>query len=142
MALGLDPKRLRVQWQELDAWNARTRGFTILKGVELDILENGEVDLPDAVLAEADHVVVTVHYGSTQDTKALTHRLVGKRAPYALDVDALTRVRRPWWFVLSTDSHQPGNLPFMKYAWTWYCARDSKRGTSSTRARCRSSRRD
>ncbi len=54
MALGLDAKRLREQWKAIDAWNATSRGFTILKSIELDILENGKLDLPDDVLAEAD----------------------------------------------------------------------------------------
>src|SRR5205823_5818981 len=163
MALGLDPKRLRAQWQAIDAWNAGSRGLTILKSVELDILESGKLDLPDDVLAEADYVVATVHYGITQDKKALTRRLVGaaehpwvdaighptgrlvgKREPYALDFDALTRAcvahgclleinghpermdlpdtlaaaakQQGARFVLSTDSHQAGTLPFMKYA--------------------------
>src|SRR5256886_46107 len=163
MTHGLDPKRLRAQWKAIDAWNAGSRGFTILKSVELDILESGKLDLPDDVLAEADYVVATVHYGITQDKKALTRRLVGaaehpgvdaighptgrlvgKREPYAVDFDALTRAcvahgclleinghpermdlpdtlaaaakQQGARFALSTDSHQPGNLPFMKYA--------------------------
>src|SRR6266436_3062545 len=51
MALGLDTKRLRAQWKAIDAWNATSGrgGFTILKSVELDILENGKLDLPDDV---------------------------------------------------------------------------------------------
>jgi len=163
MALGLDAKRLREQWKAVDAWNATSRGFTILKGVELDILENGKLDLPDDVLAEADYVVATIHYGINQTEKELTRRLVGaaehawvdaighptgrlvgKREPYAFDFDALCRAcaatgcllelnghpermdlpdtlaaagkQHGVRFVLSTDSHQPGNLPFMKYA--------------------------
>src|SRR6266513_2729974 len=163
MALGLDAKRLREQWKAIDAWNATSRGFTILKSIELDILENGKLDLPDDVLAEADYVVATIHYGITQSEKELTKRLVGaaehpwvdaighptgrlvgKREPYAVDFDALTRAcvahgclleinghpermdlpdslaaagkQHGVRFVLSTDSHQPGNLSFMKYA--------------------------
>src|SRR5690242_6856356 len=79
MALGLDPKRLREQWASIDARNATSYGggFTILKSVELDILENGKLDLPDDVLTEADYVVATVHYGLTQSEKELTRRLVG-----------------------------------------------------------------
>src|SRR5213595_694290 len=42
MAHGLDPKRLREQWRAIDEWNAAHRDFTILKSVELDILENGK----------------------------------------------------------------------------------------------------
>jgi len=165
MALGLDPKRLREQWASIDERNATSRagGFTILKSVELDILENGKLDLPDDVLAEADYVVATVHYGLTQSEKELTRRLVGaaehpwvdaighptgrmlgKRESYRFDFEALIRAcidhgcaleidghpermdlpdtlaaaakQRGVRFVLSTDSHQPGNLPFMKYA--------------------------
>src|SRR3989454_5632035 len=165
MALGFDAKRLRAQWKTIDAWNATSRrgGFTILKSVELDILENGKLDLPDDVLAEADYVVATIHYGLNQSEKELTRRLVGaaehpwvdaighptgrlvgKREPYAFDFDALCRTcaatgcllelnghpermdlpdtlaaagkQQGIQFVLSTDSHQPGNLPFMKYA--------------------------
>jgi DNA polymerase (family 10) len=163
MARGLDPKRLREQWKTIDAWNATATGFVILKSVELDILESGKLDLPDDVLAEADYVVATMHYGITQSAKELTRRLVGaaehpfvdaighptgrlvgKREPYPADFDALSRAcaaagcllelnghpermdlpdtlaaaakRHGARFVLSTDSHQPGNLPFMKYA--------------------------
>ena len=163
MALGLDAKRLRAQWKAIDAWNATSRGFTILKSIELDILENGKLDLPDDVLAEADYVVATIHYGINQSEKELTRRLVGaaehpwvdaighptgrlvgKREPYAFDFEALCRAcaatgcllelnghpermdlpdtlaaaakQHGVRFALSTDSHQPGNLPFMKYA--------------------------
>jgi len=163
MALGLDAKRLREQWKAVDAWNATSRGFTILKSVELDILENGKLDLPDDVLAEADYVVATIHYGINQTEKELTRRLVGaaehawvdaighptgrlvgKREPYPFDFEALCRAcaatgcllelnghpermdlpdtlaaagkQHGVRFALSTDSHQPGNLPFMKYA--------------------------
>ena len=163
MALGLDAKRLREQWRTIDEWNAGARGFTILKSVELDILETGKLDLPDDVLAEADYVVATIHYGTNQTERQLTRRLVGaaehrwidaighptgrrlgKREPYPLDFDALARAcgaagcllelnghpermdlpdtlaaaakQHGVRFALSTDSHQPNNLPFMKYA--------------------------
>src|SRR2546429_3532570 len=110
MTHGLDPKRLRAQWKAIDAWNAASRGFTILKSIELDILENGKLDLPDDVLAQADYVVATIHYGITQSEKELTKRLVGaaqhpwvdaighptgrlvgKREPYPFDFEALCR---------------------------------------------------
>src|SRR5436309_13814479 len=76
MARGLDAKRLREQWKTIDEWNARSRGFTILKGVELDILESRKLDLPDDVLAEADYVVATIHYGLKQSEQQLTDRLL------------------------------------------------------------------
>src|SRR5438046_6351068 len=81
MALGFDAKRLREQWRAIDALNAQSRGFRILKSVELDILESGKLDLPDDVLAEADYVVATIHYGLTQRKPELTRRLVGAAEP-------------------------------------------------------------
>ena len=163
MAMGLDAKRLRAQWEAVDAWNAKSHGFTVLKSVELDILENAKLDLPDDVLAEADYVVASIHYGMTQRqseiTKRLltairhphvdaighpTGRLLGKRESYAIDFETVARAAAESGclleinghpermdlpdtlaaaakaagvrFVLSTDSHQPGNLAFMRYA--------------------------
>jgi DNA polymerase (family 10) len=163
MATGLDAKRLRAQWKAIDAWNARAHGFTILKSVELDILESGKLDLPDDVLAEADYVVASIHYGMTQREAEITQRLLGairhpsvdaighptgrllgKRESYAVDFAAVARAAADAGclleinghpermdlpdtlaaaakaegvrFVLSTDSHHPGNLAFMRYA--------------------------
>ena len=163
MTRGLDPTRLREQWRAIEQWNAANRGFTILKSVELDILESGQLDLPDDVLADADYVVATIHYGTNQTEAELTRRLVGaaehpwvdaighptgrllgKREPYPLDFDALAQAaarsgcllelnghpermdlpdtlaaaakQHGVRFVLSTDSHQPNNLTFMRYA--------------------------
>jgi len=61
MVHGLDVKRLRKQLEEVDALNARLKGITVLKGIEVDILEDGSLDLPDEVLAELDLVVGAVH---------------------------------------------------------------------------------
>src|SRR2546428_1249231 len=124
MALGLDAKRLREQWKAIDTWNATSRGFTILRSVELDILENGKLDLPDDVLAEEDYVVATIHYGLNQSEKELTRRLVGaaehpwvdaighptgrlvgKREPYAFDFDALCRTCAATGCLLELNGH-------------------------------------
>src|SRR3989454_10632103 len=66
MALGLDAKRLREQGEGIDAWNASSRGFTILRGVELDILENGKLNLPEDVLGDAYDVLAPNHYRPNQ----------------------------------------------------------------------------
>jgi len=78
MARGLDPKRVRQQWQEIDHINA-TLGddFTVLKGIECDILEKGGMDLPDDVLAEADWVLASVHYGQNQPRNQINDRILG-----------------------------------------------------------------
>ena len=75
---GQSPAELRAQWKEIDRLNERLRGGTIrvLKSVEMDILESGKLDLPDDVLAEADYVVATIHYGLKQSEQQLTDRLL------------------------------------------------------------------
>src|SRR5688572_125763 len=74
---GLQIDELRAQWKEIDTLNARLKGFQVLKSVEMDILESGKLDLPDDVLAEADYVVATIHYGLKQSEQQLTDRLLG-----------------------------------------------------------------
>jgi DNA polymerase (family X) len=76
MVNGLDPHRIRRQWAEIDRLNERTEGITVLKGVEVDILEQGGLDLPDDVLAEADWVVASVHYGHQQSRARITERVI------------------------------------------------------------------
>ena len=67
---------LRAQWKAIDKANRGMRGFRILKSVEMDILESAKLDLPDDVLAEADYVVATIHYGQKQDATRITERLL------------------------------------------------------------------
>ncbi|HLQ58545.1 MAG TPA: DNA polymerase/3'-5' exonuclease PolX, partial [Gemmatimonadales bacterium] len=71
---GQTPAELRAQWKHIDALSKR--GLRVLKSVEMDILESGKLDLPDDVLAEADYVVATIHYGLKQSEKQLTDRLL------------------------------------------------------------------
>ncbi len=73
---GQSPAELRAQWKEIDRLNQGMRGFRVLKSVEMDILESGKLDLPDDVLAEADYVVATIHYGLKQSERQLTDRLL------------------------------------------------------------------
>ena len=76
MAKGLDARRLRDHWKAIDKLAGKMTGITILKGVELDILEDGALDLPDDVLAEADWVVASIHYGQDQPRERITRRLL------------------------------------------------------------------
>ncbi len=61
VARGLDAERLLKQMDEIDRLNAGLDGITLLKGIEVDILEDGRLDLPDAVLGKLDLVVGAVH---------------------------------------------------------------------------------
>jgi adenosylcobalamin-dependent ribonucleoside-diphosphate reductase len=83
VAGGLDARRLRAHWKAIDRLAAGVRGMTILKGVELDILEDGTLDLPDDVLRDADWVVASIHYGQNQPRAQITRRLLNAiRNPY------------------------------------------------------------
>jgi len=74
---GQTPEEIRAQWKVIDGLNKGMRGFRVLKSVEMDILESGKLDLPDDLLAEADYVVATIHYGLKQSERQLTDRLLG-----------------------------------------------------------------
>ncbi len=89
MARGLDATRLLAQWEVVDRVNATLpRGFRILKGIECDILEAGPLDLPDEVLAQADWVLASVHYGQKQSKEQITDRILGALANPHVDAIA------------------------------------------------------
>lgn len=110
MARGLDPQRLEKQIDEIERVNAGLNGITLLKGIEVDILEDGGLDLPDSVLSRLDLVVGAIHSAfdlprrkqtarilKAMDSRyfsLLAHpaaRLLGERR--AIDVDMLAIVR-------------------------------------------------
>ncbi|MFM8986016.1 MAG: DNA polymerase/3'-5' exonuclease PolX [Planctomycetia bacterium] len=81
MAHGLDRKRLLRQWDEIDRLNESLAEdgrppLVVLKGIEVDMLEKGGLDLPDEVLARADWVVASLHYGQNQPRERITARIV------------------------------------------------------------------
>ncbi|MFN7806179.1 MAG: DNA polymerase/3'-5' exonuclease PolX [Planctomycetaceae bacterium] len=110
MANGLDAKRLRKHWAEIESIRGEYPHIHVLKGIECDILEDATLDLDDEVLAEAEWVLAVLHYGlkqsSEQITKRLmaaienphvdaighlTGRLIGKRPPAAMDLATVLR---------------------------------------------------
>jgi DNA polymerase (family 10) len=81
MARGLDRGRLLRQWDEIDRLNESLAAdgkpaITVLKGIEVDMLEKGGLDLPDDVLARADWVVASLHYGQQQPRDRITARIL------------------------------------------------------------------
>jgi len=106
MAHGLDPARVTRQIREIDKLSAKFKGFTILKGIEVDILKDGSLDLPDSTLEKLDVVVASVHSFFDLPREAQTERviramrnrhlsilghptgrLIGEREPYEIDMD-------------------------------------------------------
>ncbi len=61
LARGLDPRQLMEQCDEIDRLNAELKDMTVLKAIEVDILDDGTLDLPDTVLSKLDLVVAAVH---------------------------------------------------------------------------------
>jgi DNA polymerase (family 10) len=123
MARGLDPARLREQWREIEQVGKGLHGITLLRGIEVDILEDGSLDLPDEVLAELDWVVASVHYKLGQSSKEMTQRMItairnpqidvighpsGRlltaREPSAFDLDAVLHVAREEGCALEVNS--------------------------------------
>jgi DNA polymerase (family X) len=109
MARGLNAAKLRSQWKRIDEVRQRVgEAIHVLKGIECDILEAGGMDLPDDVLAEADWVLASVHYGQKQSRAQITERILGaiehpsvhavahptgrilnRREPYEVDLEAV-----------------------------------------------------
>lgn len=101
-AHGLQPKRLRKQWQEIDNINKRMRKLRILKGAEVDILKDGSLDYPDRILEQLDLVIASVHQGFRKNvTERIcaamdnpyvdiiahpTGRLISSREGYVVDI--------------------------------------------------------
>ncbi|MCK5219586.1 PHP domain-containing protein, partial [bacterium] len=61
IAAGMDEKRLRRQLEAIDQVNAKHKDIVLLKGIEVDIMDNGKLDLPDSVLKELDFTVCSIH---------------------------------------------------------------------------------
>ena len=76
MANGLDDDRLLKQWEEVDEVNQKLKGIKVLKGIEVDILEKGGLDISDHVLEQADWVTASLHYGGNQPRDQITKRIV------------------------------------------------------------------
>lgn len=72
---GLTPDDVRRQGEEIEAANQVLAPFRVLRGIECDILPDGRLDLPDAVLAELDWVQASVHGGQRMPGAEMTRRV-------------------------------------------------------------------
>lgn len=76
MVHGLNATRLRQQIKEIDKLNTTFTGFRLLKSVEVDILEDGSLDLSDDILRELDLVVAAIHTRMNLSRDKQTERLI------------------------------------------------------------------
>lgn len=73
---GLSVERLQRQWKEIEQVQAKVPELRLLRGLEVDILEDGTLDLPDAFLEQLDVVIASVHVRHGQDAEASTARVL------------------------------------------------------------------
>ncbi len=76
IAGGLDPSRLLKQIEEIDRLSEELDGITILKSIEVDILRDGKLDLPDDVLRQLDLVVGSIHSNFSLSEERQTARIL------------------------------------------------------------------
>ena len=162
IANGLKPDRMRRQIDRVRKANASNDDIEVLAGTEVDILRDGRLDYPDSLLAELDIVIASIHtnfkLNREDQTRRLceamenpyvfgighpTGRLLGERAAYQLDMDAVIEAAARTGTALeisanpqrldlndlharqahaagvplfiSTDAHRPGHFDFMPY---------------------------
>jgi DNA polymerase (family 10) len=72
---GLSLERLERQWEEIARAQERV-GIRILRGTESDILRDGSLDYPDAVLGRFDVIVASIHARHRMNADEMTRRLV------------------------------------------------------------------
>jgi DNA polymerase (family 10) len=108
MVQGLTPERAPDQWAEIDRVQEGLDGITIFKSLEVDILRDGSLDMTDEVLEALDVVIVSVHSLMDMDRATMTDRviramqhasvdivghptgrLLGRREPFELDMEAV-----------------------------------------------------
>jgi putative hydrolase len=86
IANGLSPERLARQLDEIKELNERLAPFRVLTGMELDILEDGSLDLADDLLAGLDVVVASVHSKFSMERQEMTRRMVRAIASPHVDI--------------------------------------------------------
>ena len=124
LAHGLDADRLARQIDRIDALNATLKGLVLLKGIEVDILEDGSLDLPARILRRLDVVVGAIHHRfdlprDRQTDRLLramdaphfsilahpTGRLIDERAPCDIDLARVVRKARERGCFLELNAH-------------------------------------
>lgn len=124
MTHGLDEARLLLQLEEIDFLNEHLEGIRLLKGLEVDILADGTLDMADRVLRRLDLTVCSVHtkfnLSRSEQTKRImkamdnpycsilghpSGRLIEERRPYDADMQALIEYAAKRGCILEVNSH-------------------------------------
>ena len=124
MTGGLDEAGLLKQREEIDQVNKKLEGFTVLQGAEVNILKNGDLDVPDKALKSLDVASVAVHSHFNLSKEEMTKRVlkavenpnvdvflhpttreIHKREPIQLDLDAVIDAAKESGTILDIDSY-------------------------------------
>jgi putative hydrolase len=92
---GLDANRLLAQSREMAEVQAQVPNVALLQGIEVDILEDGSLDLPDKVLELLDVVIASPHVKLRQEPAAMTERMLRAVSHPHVDVIGHPTGRRP-----------------------------------------------
>lgn len=133
-AHGLEVERVRAQWQEIDRLNAEFADFRIFKGIEVDILPDGQLDYEDELLAGFDFVIASVHSRFKMSREEMTERILAAarhpkvtmlghltgrlllaRDAYPLDIEEIIRVCAENGTIIELNAH-PSRLDL---DWRW-----------------------
>jgi DNA polymerase (family 10) len=124
VAHGLNKEDLRKQMRAIDRLNEELAGIVLMKSIEVDILEDGTLDLPDNVLKQLDFTVCAVHYKFDLPRKKQTERilramdsphfnilahptgrLINQRDPYAIDLEKIMLAARERGCFVELNAH-------------------------------------
>ena len=124
VANGLTVERLKRQREEINRLNASYTDFTILAGIEMDILPDGSLDYDDDILEEMDLVIASIHSSFSQPKEKImerlktalyhanvniiahpTGRLIGRRDGYEVDMDMLIELAKETNTVLELNAN-------------------------------------
>lgn len=124
MVHGLNAERLLQEIEEIDRLNQKLKKIVLLKGIELDILEDGTLDLPNDVLKHLDLTICSIHYkfnlSREKQTERIiramdnpyfnilghpTGRLINERRPYEVDIERIIKAARERGCFLEINAH-------------------------------------
>ena len=146
IAHGMDESRLRAHADRIREVGSKLKGFRLLAGIEVDILKDGKLDLPQEALAELDWVCASVHSAFTLDEAKMTERilaavesgvvhclghplgrLIGQRDPIRFDADKVFAACKERGVCLEINSY-PDRLDLPDV----YCKRAKEMGCTMT----------
>jgi DNA polymerase (family 10) len=123
VAGGLDADELKAHLKKIRKTNKETKGIEIMTGVEVDILKDGSLDLPDEVLKDCEVVIAAIHSGfnmpearmtarilkalENENVNILAHptgRIIGEREPYEVDIEAVMKAAKKFGVALELNA--------------------------------------